>query len=435
MTIRSLALVASLVPALAGAQGQAGVPRPITLAEAVRLAQRNAPAVVQASGQSRASAAALRSAYAAFLPSLNLTANTARQGGETFFQGALVPFRGDPWSYSRGFTSSLDLFTGGRRWYALRAADANVASADATEALQAYQVALQVKQQYYAVLAARESEAAAQAQLKQAQGQYDAAVARVRAGAATISDSLRSEISLGNAQLALLTARNNLHVANTGLSRLVATAGTVTAAAEDTLGQPVLAVSDSQLTEWAEAGPAVAQARAAVDAARAARKQSLAPYVPTLSLSYSSNGNATSPTFDPTGRTFAQQHATRLQFSFPLFNQLTREEGVVRADVAQRNAEAAFRDARLGALQSLAQSLGALRLAEQRVRIQQASVAAAEEDLRVQSQRYALGASTLLDFLTSQLNLNTARASLIQARFDARVAKAQLEALTGRDLA
>ena len=61
-------------------------------------------------------------------------------------------------------------------------------------------------------------------------------------------------------------------------------------------------------------------------------------------------------------------------------------------------------------------------------------VAAAEEDLRVQQQRYALGASTLLDLLTSQTQLNQARQALIQARFDGRIARAQLSALVGREL-
>jgi outer membrane protein len=70
----------------------------------------------------------------------------------------------------------------------------------------------------------------------------------------------------------------------------------------------------------------------------------------------------------------------------------------------------------------------------ERIQIQQASVDAAEEDLRVQQQRYALGASTLLDLLTSQTTLNQARAALISARYDYRVAKAQLETLVGREL-
>ena len=86
---------------------------------------------------------------------------------------------------------------------------------------QQYNVALQVKTQYYAILAAREAEAAAQAQLQQAEEQLKTSIARTRAGVATMSDSLRSVIAVGNAQLALITARNNVRVASAALTRLV----------------------------------------------------------------------------------------------------------------------------------------------------------------------------------------------------------------------
>jgi outer membrane protein len=102
--------------------------------------------------------------------------------------------------------------------------------------------------------------------------------------------------------------------------------------------------------------------------------------------------------------------------------------------VAERNAEATLRDSKLLARQSLIQYLGALRTAQEQMQIQVASVEAAEEDLRVQKQRYQLGASLQLDVLTSETALVQARAALIQARYDYRVAKAQLEALIGRDL-
>jgi outer membrane protein len=93
------------------------------------------------------------------------------------------------------------------------------------------------------------------------------------------------------------------------------------------------------------------------------------------------------------------------------------------------------RDARLRARQELTQMNGLMRNAGQRVAVQLVSVAATEEDLRFQQQRYALGAATLLDVLTSQSALNTARNNLITARFDQRVARARLEALVGRSLA
>jgi outer membrane protein len=120
--------------------------------------------------------------------------------------------------------------------------------------------------------------------------------------------------------------------------------------------------------------------------------------------------------------------------SYPVFNNFQREEQVVRAKVAETNAQVALRDAQLGAQESLTQNIGALRGASQRVAIQVASVAAAEEDVRVQQQRYNIGASTLLDLVTSQAALATAEQALIQARYDYRIARAQLEALIGQDL-
>src|SRR4029079_9926751 len=120
--------------------------------------------------------------------------------------------------------------------------------------------------------------------------------------------------------------------------------------------------------------------------------------------------------------------------NFPLLNGLAREVNVARASVAEDVASVALRDAQRGAHESLVQSLGQMRTAQEQVAIQTLSIAAATEDLRVQQRRYELGATTLLDLLTSQTQLDNARGALIRARYDYRVAKAQLEALIGRDL-
>ena len=162
-------------------------------------------------------------------------------------------------------------------------------------------------------------------------------------------------------------------------------------------------------------------------------------YWPSVTASYSYNLNTTSQSFQGDnlllfGGSNPNSRRLSLNLSLPLFNQWQRETSAVQADVALTNAEAALRDARLGALQTLVQAMGAFRLAQQRIELQLASVTAGEEDLRVQEERYKLGASTQLDVLTSQNTLNQARLALIQARYDARTAKAQLEALVGRDL-
>jgi outer membrane protein len=427
-----------LVPTVLTAQGTgADDARPITLDEAVSLAQRNAPATVQARGLERTSRQSVSNAYAAFIPSLTVSAGGTRQFSDaatTIRDGQVVTLPTEPWSYSTGMTFGLELFDGGRRFYDVGAARASVDAAEANFITQRFNVSLNVKQQYYNVLAAHESESAALAQLEQAQQQLRAATARVTAGVATKSDSLRSLIQVGNARLALETARNDLRVANAALTRLVGAEDLVTATPEDTLQvlEP-LAIDSAALMQLAIDGPVVNQAEANLTAARASRRAASTRYLPTISASYQRGGSGIGR-FGLGEDPYNYSGALRLSLNFPLFNQFSREDAIVRADVARENAQAALRDSRLAAQQNLTQHLGALQLAETRIQIQQASVEAAEEDLRVQQQRYALGASTLLDLLTSQTTLNQARAALISARLDYRVAKAQLEALVGREL-
>src|SRR5262245_35039963 len=83
-------------------------PQPITLAEAVRLAQRNAPASVQALGSVRMAKASTTSALSAFLPRISINAGVNKAEGAVFRQGAYDQFTG--WSQGRGYNAGMLLF-------------------------------------------------------------------------------------------------------------------------------------------------------------------------------------------------------------------------------------------------------------------------------------------------------------------------------------
>lgn len=428
--VKALALLAFPVALLA----QDGA-RPITLDEAVRLARRNAPAAVQARNQVRSTSAVVRTRYGAFMPTLSFSGGAQMNNGTRYVESldSILP-NDAPWRANHSFSSNLDLFSGGRRYFDLQTARANVDAAEATEITQNFNVARDVKQQYFAVLAAREQQTAAASQLEQAQQQLRAAVARVAAGAATRSDSLRSIILVGNARLASLSADNALAASNASLSRLVGSIAIVTAVTSDTAEVATIALSESELYDLIERGPTIQQSQSQLVAAQQGKRSALSPYLPTLSLGLSQSFASSESGFGFLGEQRNKNLGTNLRLSFPIFNGLSREQQVVTSRIAEDNAEASLRDARLNARQLLIQQLGNFRTAEARVEIQRQSVTAGEEDLRVQTERYNLGAGTLLDLITSQSTLITARQALIQARLDARTAKAQIEALIGRDL-
>ncbi len=412
---------------------------PLTLAQAVALAEQHAPAMIAARGQLSADGAGVRAAYAAFLPSINLSASGSRRvpatGSQTrLVNGQLVTLPPEPWSYTAGLGTSVDLFTGGSRIFDVQQAKARQRGDVANEVTQRFTTKMSVAQSFFNALAARESEAAAQTQLQQAEQQLQTSIIRLHAHAVTRSDSLRAEIQVRAGRLAVLQARTDLAVADASLTRIVGSDRPVSASPADSSVDAELTADDATLRQLAENGPAVTSARAALDAARAARRAGWSTYLPSVSASYSRSGNGTGQSLVPSNDGFDYSGSLRLSASLPVFNQLQREAQVAQARVTEANAEASLHDAILGARTGLVQALGTYRTARQRIDSQVATVAAAEEDLRVQNQRYAIGGSTHLDVLTSETQLQQARSDLIRARFDLRVARAQIEALVGREL-
>jgi outer membrane protein len=432
--MRYLFFVAALVPAALSAQAPTPA-RPITLDEARHLAKQNSPSTISARNAINANEATVRTRFSAFLPTISGSMSSGWGQGQILGEkGDIVTRNNDtPWSWSRRLSANWVLFDGGDRNFQLRAARANVASAEASAVAAEFSVAYSVSQQYYAALAARESRAAAEAALNEAQQNLRAANARIAAGAATRSDSLRSVILVGNQQLAVLSAENDLQNANAALTRLVGTPFTVTAAETDTALAPVM-VDSAELHRYLDTSPAIRSAQASLAASSAAVRSSRTDYFPTLSTSYGITNNISDSAFKFwQGRTL-QNKSFSLSMSIPIFNGLGREETVQRASITEMNARASLRDAELLAQQQLVQYLGQLRLAQARIAIQQASLEAALEDLRVQQQRYQLGASTQLELLTTQTQLNSARFNLVNARYQVRIAKAQLEQLLGREI-
>lgn len=434
---------AQTTPAVAnrvGGTGDDGA-RPLSLTEAVQLAQQNLPAAIQARNQERAAAASVRAAKGALIPNLSISMSTQRAEGTRIspVDGTLQRTASNPWNYGNGVSLDLDIFDGGRRFSEIKRNNFSAEAANVAVLTSRFDAALQAKQQFYAALAARESESAARAQLEQADQQLKASIARLNAGVITKSDSLRSVIQVGNAQLAVLTAQNDLRVANAALTRITGSTSLVTANPADTAYVAMPEITEADLLKIVPDAPAIQLSEANLSIAKAAKQTAKAQYLPTINMSYGYSFSANSRAFT-TGNVVLpfQQNPTNQSLNFrltyPIFNGFTRELNGVNAKIAVDNAEANLRDARLAARANLSTQLRSLNNANARIQVQLQSIAAAEEDLRVMQQRYALGASTLLELLTSQTQLNQARQALIQARFDARVAKAQLESLLGREL-
>lgn len=426
-----VAALAALCPTL-----EAQAPRTLTLDEAVRLAEVARPAVIQARAQIRNAEASRRAAKGLWLPSLNANAqgNQLTSGGVGRVDpatGEILPGGSTTRSVNFGLNSSVDLFDGFRRYSDRDVANAQLEAAGAGLTDARFQTRLQVTNQFYTLIAAQQLLAVREASQRRADEQLRQAVARLRAGSATRSDSLRSLVALGTARGNVATAQRDVIAAEAVLGQLTGIEGRASAADDSTYYTLIAAIDTASLVEEAAAkSPVVQNTAASASAAQAQLRSTKSVYWPTLTLSgsYSYNGSSVR-NYDLTN-----QRQLNLGINWAIFNKFVRERNVANQVSAIEIADATAAEAKRQVRATVISQLAALDAAQTRIGITETSVVAAREDLRVQQERYRLGAATIVEVLTSQEALNQAEVDVVIARFDFLRARAQIEAALGRTL-
>ncbi|MGH7569585.1 MAG: TolC family protein [Gemmatimonadales bacterium] len=413
-------------------RGLAAQQAEVTLEEAVRRALQVQPAMVQARGDARTAGASLRASMGSFLPTLSTNGSSTRAGGTRFDpnRNQIVDLQATT-TFSASLLASLELFDGFRRLSDRSASAATQDAADAGLVNQRFQVTVTTKQLFYDALARDELVRVAAAQVRRSRQQLQISVEKLRAGSATRSDSLRSTVDYGNARIALLQAQANLASAQANLGRQVGVDAPVRAVPDSTL--PALPDTAALRATALLTAPQVLQTESQARAARAQIGVSRASYWPSITTSLRSSYSGSEAPWVSTD-TYGNGWSVQFGFSWTLFNGFTRERQLVSAFVQSDVAAARAADTRRLVNAQLTQQLAAMATTYEQIEIARSNVAAATEDLRVQNERYRVGAATILDLLTSQSALTTAEVNLVQARFNYLIARAQVEALVGRVL-
>jgi outer membrane protein len=431
-----LTLVLASCAVCLGASVAAAQQRTVTLGEALDLAAKAAPSVVQALGTVRSTGAGVRAAWGEFLPRLSTSANY----GSSFSEG---PARIDPItnevisgnssssSLSFGGNASIDIFTGFRRGADLNSARANRTEADAALVYERSQSALQTTNQFLQALQGADLLRVRQDAIRRAQEKLAIANAKLATRAATIADSLQAVVDLTGQLLQLLTEERNLIEAEATLARLVGLDGRVSAVSDSSLFRVVTVTDTAALMDEAtELAPQVVRAISQVRLARANLAITRSTYLPTISLSA---GTALSGS-DRSDFTLFNNRSVNLGFSWLLFNGFGRERDMTTRQASLETAEAREADARRLVSASLTAQLASLNAAQRRAVLTTQNVESARASARVQTERYRLGSIGIVELNAAQEALSRAETDAVSARFDYLRAKAQIEAILGRTL-
>ncbi len=468
------------------------VPQTLGLDEAVQLAERSNPAYRQVANDRGAAVWDVRNAYSElFMPSLTASGgfNYRGAGSQTFLAQEFNQESGTIGSsYSLGLSwqlSGATLTQPGLAKAQLRATDATIDGARNN-------LRAGITQQYLAVLQAEEQVGLARSQLTRNEEFLRLAEARYQVGQATLLDVRQAQVARGQAEVGLLEADQRVIVEKLRLFQQMGVPApddptVVTLTDTFPVVQPMWDLRE--LLQASEAdNPDVNALRAQAAAARSSAKASKSQWLPTLSFSAGWSGftqqftnsdfliqNARTGALasqaecqftnqswlnpgeapldcDRLQLTPADEQAIRdgndvFPFSFtrqpfsasvvlslPLFTQFGRPARIAQASQLADDAQQQVEARRLQVRTDVSEAFYGLRASYQAVGIQETNRQAAQEQLRLATERYRVGSGTFFELLDAQLAEQRAQADYINAIYAYHRAIATLEAAVGRPL-
>lgn len=126
--------------------------------------------------------------------------------------------------------------------------------------------------------------------------------------------------------------------------------------------------------------------------------------------------------------------SARVTISLPIFTQFSRPLAVSQAGAQAEDAREAVRAGNLQLRADVSQAYYTLVTTYRTIGIQATNRIAAQEQLRLATERYRVGSGTFFDMLTGQVTAQQAEADYIRAIYDYHQAIATLEAAVGRRL-
>jgi outer membrane protein TolC len=181
-----------------------------------------------------------------------------------------------------------------------------------------------------------------------------------------------------------------------------------------------------------EHNPGLLGSAKTADQARHTLRSAKSGYLPTVSAFANFRKSDGTQAFPFAVEFGSKSYSYGFSVSFNIFDGFTRESRVSRARVDRNNALAELADERNLTISKVKTSFLDIEKSKKQIEVSQENVAAAEEDLRIQQEKYNLGAATILDLLDAQVSLKEAQVALIRVQFDLNLAIARLENAMGK---
>lgn len=404
---------------------------PLDLSALVDIALENNPQTRISWFRAKASAAALGQADSAYYPTANLGADV------TFLhsRNATIPGTNNTTRYGPSLNINWLLFNFGGREAQVDSARESLYAANYNFNQAFQQVVRDVTVAYYNFYAAQAQVEATQAFLKNAEATADAANKKLKEGLGNRQDSLRAIAEVSSAQAQLQANYAQIEAARANLadtlgvvvsaSLQVVTPENFDKARTDLLDQDV----NKLIAEAMERKPALLAAQSLVRASEADVRAARAALWPEISVGGSGSY------YRYTGGSYVdnpqEQYGIGVILNWNIFDGFNRRYAITRAEEELRAQRETLRQAELQVVSDIWTAYYAYRSSLRQVEATESAVTAQEQAYEAIKTGYASGINSLLDLLTSQQNLDTAREQNIDARANVGTSLANLALAIG----
>lgn len=494
-TIVALATMIAAIALVTTDAAAQQAPATMSLEEAVQLAHRYSPLYRQQANDQAVADWGVRAAYGNLLPNVTARSGVTWEAGGlprfgNFSAEDLGLSKTPDYLYST-YGLSLNMSLSGGTFFRLAQERAARNATEARIEAASYTLESTITRHYLAAMRARDAVELAQRELKAADDAHQLAEARFAGGGAARLDVTQAEVDRGRAEVALLQAQAAEQTEQLRLLQQIGLnfEGEVELSTRPELFEPTWTLE--QLTQEAlQRHPQLVAARASESASRAAARSSRMQYLPTLSLNGGWSGytrstrneqfllnnaanNATNridscertndlysrlanplPAEDCSRFVLTESDRQRIlaandvfpfnftkqppsftmMLSLPLLDGFTREAQVQTAAAAADDARHQRREQELEQRTAVATSYLALQTAYRSVAIEERNVSAAAEQLELATERYRLGAGSILELSQAQATKARADQAHLTALYSFHENLAALESAVGRSL-
>ena len=404
----------------------------LTLDKAISIALQRNSNLIKAKNNLRGSESQLKSAYGNLFPNLSVSGSwgwnrISDDGGKQidFFGRPTVipPSQVDSRNYRVSAGGGWTLFDGLANISNVKSAKFNLKAARLQLLKQKEDVVLKTTQLYYAVLSAEELLKVRKENLAYNKKQLETIEAQFSLGAVAKADLLAQRVQTGNAQLQLIQAENEYEKAKSNLLNYLA----LDVLEDYTFENPHAkgkTADTSFLKEFEDVSKMVEVAlrnrpdflsqKFVYESRLAGITAAKGGLFPRLSGNFSFGTSAT----DPNDLFHRRVYSVGLSLNLPIFSNFNTERQIEMAKINALNAQEDLEILKRQIKTEIKQGYLDLIAAKKQLEVSIENVKSAQENRKINRERYALGSATILDLLQADKTLQQAIQNKISAEFE-----------------